>query len=296
MARNISKPIRICVTLIAVGLAVVTLVFMFRSYLFHPWTRDGQVQALVVQITPRVSGPVIELPIVDNQAVKTGELLFKIDPRTFEAQVAQAKASVAQAKASAAEAKDKADRAKELYRKDVGAISKQNLVAKENEQLMAEASVEVAKANLQSAELDLEFTEVRAPVDGYVTNLELQIGSNFAANQAALALIDRNSYWVYGFFKETQMKHIKLGDRVIVKLMSYPDKPIVSEVESIGWGIYQSDGSAGDDLLPSIDASFDWIRLAQRVPVRVRLGKIPEGVKLIVGTTASVFVMTEEEE
>ena len=141
------------------------------------------------------------------------------------------------------------------------------------------------------ATLDLEFTKVTATVDGYVTNLELRLGSQTVTNQPALALVDANSFWVHGFFKETTVGDIKAGNQAIVTLMSYPDTPLKGRVDSIGWGIAQSDGSTGEDLLPNVAPTFEWIRLAQRVPVRVHLDNVPEHVKLRVGTTASVLVM-----
>jgi len=150
-----------------------------------------------------------------------------------------------------------------------------------------------AKAALKSAELNLEFTKVTASVDGYVTNLNLRLGSQAVANQPALALVDVNSFWVHGFFRETTVSRLHPGDQAVVTLMGYPDNPLPGRVNSIGWGIAQQDGSTGQDLLPSISPTFEWIRLAQRVPVRVHLLDMPEGVKLRVGTTASVLVMTE---
>jgi len=131
-------------------------------------------------------------------------------------------------------------------------------------------------------------------VDGYVTNLSLQIGSQAVANQPALALVDSNSYWVHGFFRENYIGNIRKGNRAIVTLMTYPDTPLEGHVDSLGWGIDQEDGSAGSELLPVIEPTFEWIRLAQRVPVRVHLSKVPDGVALRVGTTASVLVMTGE--
>lgn len=291
MHKSITISISLLITLITVAVAVVTLAFMFRTYLMNPWTRDGQVRAQIIQVTPRVSGPIIKLPIKDNQFVKKGDLLLKIDPRTFEAKVAQCKASLARAKATVAQAKDKLDRARHMYKLDKGAISQLTLVQKENALLEEKASAEAARADLRSARLDLEFTRIIAPTDGYVTNLKLQPGSNTVANQASLALIDTNSFWVYGFFKETQIDCIQPGDKAVVKLMSYPDQPIEGTVGSIGWGIAQQDGSTGVDLLPSINPSFDWIRLAQRIPVVIHLKEIPEGVALRVGTTATVIVM-----
>ena len=156
----------------------------------------------------------------------------------------------------------------------------------------ANASIREARAAVRQAELDLEFTKVRAPADGYITNLNLRIGSQAVANQPVLALVDVNSYWVHGFFRETFIGQIQKGDKAIITLMAYPDTPIEGYVDSLGWGIAQQDGSTGFELLPNISPTFEWIRLAQRVPVRIHLAEVPEEIKLRVGTTASVLVKT----
>jgi multidrug resistance efflux pump len=286
---------RYLITLGAVVVAGLVLASMFREYLFQPWTRDGHVRAQIIKITPRVGGPIVELPVHDNQAVAKGDLLFRIDPRTYALAIEQAEAKLKQAQASERVKQDQAKRARDLSRKDKGAISEQALVRKENDLLVALADVDVAEANLHAAKLDLEFTEVRAPVDGYVTNLLLRYGSQTVANQPALALIDINSFWVHGYFKETQIEHIRPDNKVVIKLMTWPDAPLEGIVESMGWGIAQQDGAPAADLLPAINPSFDWIRLAQRIPVRIRLTHVPEEVELRVGTTASVFVMTDAE-
>ena len=276
------------VVLVAVG--VVTTKYGF--YLTNPWTRDGQVRAQVIQITPRVSGPIVDLPIEDNRFVKAGDLLFKIDPRTFQAAVDQARADLQQSQVEADDAKEEADRARKIIRRDRGAMSAQQLERKENDQRSAEAAVLGAQAALEQAQLNLEFTEVKASVDGYVTNLNLRLGSQAVANQSALALIDTDSFWVHGFFREDRIGDVQPGDRAIVTLMSYPDQPLEGRVDSLGWGIAQDDGSTGYNLLPKVNATFQWIRLAQRVPVRVHLVDPPKDIPLRVGTTASVMVMT----
>ena len=348
---------------IIVLIAVIVIAVKYWAYVTNPWTRNGQVFAQVIQITPRVSGPLVKLPVEDNQFVKAGDLLFEIDPRTFEAALEQARANLdntrdqiealgrqveaAQADVEAAEAtikqseaaikgytgrvvetKKEYDRQRTLDKQ--GATSKRavetaraNWVAAANQTANAEAQLlqmqaslseakanlakaqadlgapgdqnaqeRLAKAEVQSAELNLEFTQKKAPVDGYVTNLNLRLGSLAVENQAILALVDVSSYWVTGFFRENYIENIRKGNRAIVTLMSYPDKPLEGSVDSIGWGIAQDDGSTGSDLLPNISPTFEWIRLAQRVPVRIHLTKVPEEVKLRVGTTASVLVMT----
>ena len=343
--------------------AVVAILLKYWDYVTNPWTRDGQVSAQVIQITPRVSGPIVNLPIKDNQLVKAGDLLFEIDRRTFEAsleqaraqldetgdnyealvqQVEAAKAMVAVSRAAVTQAqssinemeakieKEKAeyarqkellprkatsqkavDRAKAGYEISIEqrktavaglAQSKASLIQSGAELAEAKASlgaagdanasIRAARAAVRQAELNLEFTQVRAPVDGYVTNLNLRLGSQAVENQAALALVDINSYWIVGFFKENYIANMRKGDRAIVTLMTYPDKPLEGRVDSLGWGIAQDDGSTGFDLLPTISATFEWIRLAQRVPVRIHLLEVPEGVELRVGTTVSVLVMT----
>ena len=131
---------------------------------------------------------------------------------------------------------------------------------------------------------------MRAPTDGYVTNLRLRIGSHVVANQPSLALVDTASYWVDGYFKENRIAGIQPGDRAVVTLMTYPGRPIEGVVDSIGWGIYQQDGSTASNLLPRVSATFEWIRLAQRIPVRIRLAEVPEEIRLRIGTTCSVLV------
>jgi multidrug resistance efflux pump len=149
-----------------------------------------------------------------------------------------------------------------------------------------------AEADLEIAQQNLNFTKVSAPVDGYITNLQLRVGDSAVANQPIVAVIDPNSFYVEAFFRETFVGNLQNGDRAVVTLMSYPDTPLQGRVESIGWGIAQQNGSTGFQLLPSVQPTFEWIRLAQRIPVIVRLEKVPDTVKLRAGTTASVVVMT----
>jgi len=149
-----------------------------------------------------------------------------------------------------------------------------------------------AEADLKNAQLNLDFTKAFAPADGYVTNLQLRVGDSAVANQPIVALIDANSFYVQAFFRETFVGNLQNGDRAVVTLMSYPDTPLQGKIESIGWGIAQQNGSTGFELLPSVSPTFEWIRLAQRIPVIVRLEKLPESINLRAGTTASVVVIT----
>ena len=267
---------KILATLALVLVAIGALSLKYMDYLTNPWTRDGMVRANVIQVTPRISGPIIELSVVDNQLVKKGEPLFKIDPRTFQADLDEAQAELIRTEADF-------ERGKRLTAR--GDISERDFDK-------SRAAYEVAKADLKTAQLNLEFTSVNAAADGYITNLTLRIGSQAVANQPVMALIDSASFWVHGFFRETIIKDISAGDRAIVTLLSHTGEELTGTVDSLGWGIAQQDGSTGIDLLPSVNPTFEWIRLAQRIPVRIQLDPLPEGVELRVGTTASVLVET----
>ena len=280
---------------LATGTVVVIAIalgyFSYSDYVTNPWTRNGQVEAQVIQMAPRVSGPIIELAVKDNQLVKSGDLLWRVDPRTFEAAVSQAEAQLLYNRAVLAETQDEEARAKRIREKNPGAVSLEELNLRINKRKGAEASIKLSEAELENARLNLEFTEVRAPVDGYVTNLKLRLGSQVVANTPAMALVDINSFWVYGFFRENYIADIRLGDRAVVTLMTYPDVPLKATVDSLGWGVAQQDGSTAEDLLPTINPTFEWIRLAQRIPIRLQLDEVPDEIQLRVGATASVLVL-----
>jgi multidrug resistance efflux pump len=208
--------------------------------------------------------------------------------------LAEAEAAITSATVSIAQAQDELDRGRALVKRDPGVVARYKLVELENNVKAAQADKIRAQAVRDSAQLDLEFTEVRASVDGYVSNLELRLGSQAVASRAVLALIDRNSFWVHGFFKESELAGMSEGDRAKVTLMTYPDQPLDGVVDSIDWGIAQQDGSPGHNLLPSVSPTFQWIRLAQRVPVRVHLLQVPKGINLRAGTTASVLVSKQK--
>ncbi|MBQ0807503.1 MAG: HlyD family secretion protein [Porticoccus sp.] len=278
------------VTAVLIILAVVVVLTMYGDYVSNPWTRDGQVQAQVVQIASRVSGPIVNLPVDDNSLVRKGDVLWEIDARTYQADLDQAQAQLQASKAKRDDAQSEEQRARRVRKKNPGAISEEGLNNRVNALRVAEADVALAEAELENAKLNLEFCVVKAPVDGYVTNLRLRLGTQAVANQAAIALVDVNSYWVYGFFRENTIADMGPGDQAVITLLTYPDQPIAGTVDSLGWGIAQQDGSTGQHLLPSISPTFEWIRLAQRVPVRIHIEELPAGVQLRVGTTASVLV------
>nr|WP_157037831.1 HlyD family secretion protein [Photobacterium aquae] len=271
-------------------LAATAIGWKYQQYMTNPWTRDGQIRAQVVQITPRVTGPIVKIHITDNSEVKAGDLLFEIDPRTYLAAQEKAEASVAQAEAQLQRAQDEAYRGRSLARRQPGAISQLILTQQANAVQAAKAGVMVAKAAFEEAKLNLSFTKVTAPVDGYITNLNLRIGSQVVANQPVVALVDKHSFWIEGFFKETDIKDVKPGETATVTLMAYGNQPLAAHVESIGYGIAHKDGSTGVSLLPNVTPTFQWIRLAQRIPVRISLDTLPDDIELRVGATASIMI------
>ncbi|MFT4520773.1 MAG: multidrug resistance efflux pump [Halioglobus sp.] len=266
----------------------------FEDYIANPWTRDGQVRGHVIQIAPRVSGMVMSIPVIDNQFVQTGDLLFELDTEPFEIVIAQAEANLKRSKISSRASEIEWERLRDIFAKDPGAVSQKDLNRREANYLESLSEIDVAEENLRSARLNLAYTSVHAPVDGYVSNVDFQIGTQAVANSPILALVENASFWVFGYFRESEISEVAIGDPAKITLMAYPDEPLDGKVESLGWGIAPSDGNTGTKLLPSIKPVFQWIRLAQRIPVRIKLDQIPEGVELRFGLTASVMVMTTE--
>ena len=265
----------------------------FEEYIHNPWTRNGQVRGHVIQVSPRVSGMVTRIAVIDNQFVHEGELLFEIDTEAFEIAIAQAEANLKRARISSRSSKIEFERLQEIFEKDPGAVSQKDLNQREANYLQSLSQIDVSRESLRNAKLNLSYTRVHASVEGYVSNVDFQIGTQAVANTPILALVDSNSFWVFGYFRESQIGRFSIGDAARVTLMAYPDQPLQGTVESLGWGIAPSDGNSGANLLPSIKPVFQWIRLAQRIPVRVKLDKVPAGVELRFGLTASVMVLSD---
>jgi multidrug resistance efflux pump len=265
----------------------------FEAYIENPWTRDGQVRTQVIQVTPRVNGMVIKIHVVDNQKVKTGDLLFEIDPSQYQVKVDQAKARLQRTLEAAKGTKIEYERVNKIYNRDKGAVSQKDLVRNQTNYYKSLADIDTSTESLNTAKLNLSYTKVFAEVDGYVSNINFQIGSQASSGKAILALVDENAYWVFGFFREDAIPEVEVGDTAKVTLLAYPDTVLSGKVESIAWGIAHSDGNPGNNLLPSVKPVFQWIRLAQRIPVRIKLDTLPENVKLRVGLTASVMILKE---
>jgi len=290
------KTIKFLLTLAILGSAVFFAYNKYKAYMNNPWTRDGQVRTQVIQVTPRVNGMVTKIHVIDNQKVKIGNILFEIDPSQYQVKLNQAEARLQRTREAAKGTKIEFERVKNIYSKDKGAVSQKDLVRKETNYYKSLADIDASKEAVNTAKLNLSYTKVYAEVDGYVSNINFQIGSQATANKAILALVDENAYWVFGFFREDAIPEVKVGDTAMVTLLAYPDTPLSGKVESIAWGIAHSDGNPGNNLLPSVKPVFQWIRLAQRIPVRIKLDKLPKNIKLRFGLTASVMVMKSTDE
>ncbi|KVE34442.1 efflux RND transporter periplasmic adaptor subunit [Burkholderia sp. BDU5] len=262
---------------------------LWIHYMDEPWTRDGRVRAEIVNVAPDVSGAVVELPVRDNQPVKKGDLVMQIDPSHYQIAVEQAQAAVAARRAELQMRRADAARRADL---DALVVSKENRENSVQTASSAEAQYQQAIAALDAAKLNLERTRVVAPVDGYVTNLSVFKGDYATAGQAKLAIVDSHSFWVYGYFEETKLPRVKIGAKAQMRLMS--GGVLKGHVESISRGIYDRDNPQSRDLVADVNPTFNWVRLAQRVPVRIHIDEVPKDLVLSAGTTCTVIVEPDD--
>ncbi len=292
--KKIKKLFVIALNVLIIGGAVWLGYQKFEEYFNNPWTRNGQVRANVIKVAPRVSGPVVYVAVNDNQFVRKGDLLFQIDDSTYEVALSQAEASLERAVVSSRGKKIEYERLLDIRARDKGAVSLKDLTRRQIAYEESLLQIKVSEQQLNAAKLNMAFTRVYASVDGYVSNLDIKEGTQAVANQPLLALVDVNSFWVFGYFRESQLENISIGDVAKVTLMAYPEQPIEAVVDSLGWGIAPKDGTVGYNLLPNVNPVFQWIRLAQRIPVRISLKDLPDGIDLRFGLTASIMVMADE--
>jgi len=260
---------------------------MWEAYMAAPWTRNGTVRAYVVTMAPEVAGRIVKLSVADNQLVRKGDELFEIDPADYRIALDQAQAqaqrdAAALIYARANEARD-ADGTKQGWAStDVHQQATRALV-------QSEAVVALDKVSIAKAQLDLSRTVIRSPVNGYVTNLLAQLGDYATVGQKIIAVVDSDSFWVDGYFEETSLGRIHEGDPATVKLMGY-SRLVDGHVGSIARGINVANAQPDQAGLASVNPIFTWVRLAQRVPVRIKIDKVPDGVRLVAGTTATVQI------
>ncbi len=278
--------VRIAVTLGMVALALVVGSALWDYYMNAPWTRDGRVRADVVAVAPDVSGLVTEIPVNDNQEVKRGDVLFRVDPERFQIALRQAEAIVDGKKAAAEQAS--ADYERYAHLSEVAA-SQQKVEAARSAQLQAAAELRRAAADRDLAKLNLERSAVKAQVNGLITNMNLRPGAFVTAGRGVLALIDTDTLRVEGYFEETKLRRIHLGDPVTIHLMG-EDQLLRGRVEGVAGGIEDRERTNGSSLLANVNPTFSWVRLAQRIPVRIKLDHVPDNIRLIIGRTATVSV------
>jgi multidrug resistance efflux pump len=280
-----SRVLPIVLTFAVVAIAVGFTWIMWTTYMTTPWTRDGRVRVYVVTIAPQVAGNITELPVKDDQFVHKGDLLMLVDPTDYKIAVEVAQAVVDQNKALADNAQAEAERREKLG-DWASQEERQTYVSKA---LAAQATYQQAKANLEQAQVNLKRTRIVSPVNGYVTNLEAQLGDYVTVGQNRISVVDSDSFWVDGYFEETVLGSIRIGDPAKVKLMGY-NTVLSGRVAGVARGINVSDAEADVAGLAKVNPIFTWVRLAQRVPVRIALDHVPENVRLVAGTTATVQI------
>jgi len=271
------------------------LAILFGKYLWDanmssPCTRDGRIKANIIHIAPDVSGIVTKVEVKDNQFVHKGDILFTIDKSRYAHVLTQAEATLA------AQQAEKGMRSKEAARRsglDSSIVTSENREAAASLSSIAGAKYQAAAAARDTAQLNLERTDVRAPVDGYVTNLHVYAGDFATAGVAQLAVIDSNSYYVSGYFEETKLPYLKVNDKVEIRLMS-GGASLQGHIESISRGITDREANTGRELLADINPTFNWVRLAQRVPVRIRIDDLDKNHQLVAGMTCTVIVQPEK--
>ncbi|PKF61576.1 efflux transporter periplasmic adaptor subunit [Psychromonas sp. psych-6C06] len=284
---------RYFITLLLVLAAGTTIANFYSVYTHNPWTRDGRVNAHIVFIAPRVTGQVTDIHIVDNSKVSKGDLLFEIDDSLYQVAYHKALASQAQAKTALDRALNEEKRTLRLEKLKRGSVPVLTLDNLSNAVEATKANLSLATAMVEEAKLNLEHTKVFATTDGFISNLNLPIGSQVVANSPVVALIDSNSFWVEGYFKETDLENVDPQDTAYVSLLADTDQTLKAEVTSIGYGIANQDGTTGNNLLQNVNPNFQWIRLAQRIPVKVMLKDLPNNIQLRVGMTASIKIIKD---
>ena len=278
--------IRFVFTITIFATAIFAGTKLWDRYMNSAWTRDGKVRADVVNVAADVSGIVERVAVRDNQLVHRGDLLFVIDRERYALALSQAKARLAASKAQMVMKEQEAER---RARVDGSVVSTENRENARSQADAAAAAYQEAAVAVDTAALNLRRTEVRAPVDGYITYLNVHKGDFASAGAAKLAIVDENSYWVYGYFEETKLRLLHLGDPVEIRLLG-DYQPLKGHIESLARGISDHDNPAGKELLSDVNPIFNWVRLAQRVPVRIRIDDLPRNVQLVAGTTCTVIV------
>src|SRR5258708_407673 len=290
VARFARETLKTAATLLILILAVLAAVVIWDSYVTAPWTRDGSVRVQVARIASEVSGQITEVRVVDNQYVHKGDVLYVIDPFDFQVALDSGKAQLRQKAADQQVRQMQAERRQHLS----------NLATTPEEQqlfagnaIQAQAAFDAAQQQVAQADINLKRTQVRSPVNGYVTNLLMRVGDYALAGTNNISVIDADIYSIDGYFEEIKMAHLSVGDRADAALMGYRD-PIVGQVQTVTRGISVSNATPSTQGLPNVDPVYTWVRLAQRVPVRIRITDVPAGIPLVSGITATETIRGAE--
>ncbi|MBA1195019.1 HlyD family secretion protein [Pseudomonas entomophila] len=279
---------RVVLTLLVVAFAAVLVWQMVVYYLFAPWTRDGHIRADVIQIAPDVSGLIQKVEVRDNQMIKRGDVLFTIDQDRFGLALRQARATLAERQETLAQAARETRRNRKLG----NLVAAEQLEESQSREARARSAVNAAQVAVDTAQLNLDRSVIRSPVDGYLNDRAPRAHEFVTAGRAVLSVVDSASYHVDGYFEETKLGAIHVGDAVDIRVMG-DDTRLRGHVQSMAAGIEDRDRSSGSNLLPNVNPAFSWVRLAQRIPVRIAFDEVPADFRMIAGRTATVSIIEE---
>ena len=276
---------KILLTLIVVVVAALVLWRIVNYYMFSPWTRDGRVRADVIQVAPDVGGLITNVDVADNQQVKQGQVLFVIDQARYTLALRLAQATLEQRKATLDQAKREYARNRALG----NLVAAETLEESRTRVDQGEAAAADAQVQVDTARLNLQRTTIVSPVDGYLNDRAPRVGEYVTAGRAVVAVVDMHSFRVDGYFEETRLHGIQIGQPVQITVMG-ESRPLRGHVQSIVAAIEDRDRQAAPNLLPNVNPAFSWVRLAQRVPVRIKLDELPDDSRLVTGRTATVYI------
>jgi multidrug resistance efflux pump len=286
---KVSKPrisgVPLAITLAATTLAIVMAALLWDAYMAAPWTRDATVRTYVVTIAPEVAGRIVQLP-KDNQFVHKGDLLLVIDPTDYKNALRLAEANVEQAWANALNAQSELRRRQKLSEL---AETVEDRQIHEANAAASQARYQAAQVSRDQAKVNLERTQIRSPVNGWITNLLTQVGDYASVGRNVISVVDADSFWIDAYFEETRLPFIHEGDTAKIKLMGHKEF-ILGEVSGLARGITVANAQPDPAGLASVNPIFAWVRLAQRVPVRIHIDQVPDGVRLVAGMTATVQI------
>ncbi|MBV8679382.1 MAG: HlyD family secretion protein [Aquitalea sp.] len=286
MKKLVQKSGPVALTLIVVVAAVLVGRYLWDYYTNAPWTRDGHIRADVVQISPDVSGLITEVKVSDNQLVKRGQVLFVIDRARYALALKQSEAALALQNAGLAQVRREAARNRGLS----DLVAKENIEQSDARVQQDEANVAAASTAVEVARLNLQRTVVSSPVDGYLNDRMPRVGDYVSTGKPVLSMVDAHSFHVDGYFEETKLDRVQVNQPVDIQIMGQAHK-LRGHVQSIAAGIEDRDRSNGASLLPNVNPTFNWVRLAQRIPVRITLDEVPADFRMIAGRTATVAIV-----